>query len=186
MRLTQRKGMILPAAIALVALLANAAVFAVSTYPAWRDQSAAQAAFDRSESELHAVRQQIRSLETVGRGALAAGEDLDVFLGERLLDAARWSEVLLHVRASANDAGVRLERVGHSDEPIEALNAVRWQMSVFGAGSYAAVRDWMSTLRDGPGLIYIDRAEIGGSGGDLLSVEITVVALLRAESPVRP
>lgn len=186
MRLIERQGIVLPATIALVVLLANAAVFGGRTYPAWRARSAAQAAYDRSESELHTVRQQIRSLETVGRGALAAGEDLDVFLGERLLDAARWSEVSLHVSASANDAGVSVERVGHSEEPIEQLNAVRWQMSVFGAGSYSAVRKWMSTLREGPGLIFVDKAEIGGDGGPLLSVELTIVALLRADSMVKP
>ncbi len=186
MRMTQRKGIVLPAVIALLVTLANAAVFAARTYPSWSERSAAQALYDRSESDLHAVRHEVRSLETMGRGALAATNDLRVFLDEKLIDASSWSEVLRHLRDTADAAGVRLERVDHSEEPVQQLNATRWQMAAFGAGSYAAIRSWMESLRDGPGLLYVDRVEMGGSGGAVLSVELTLVALLRADATVRP
>jgi len=186
MHLNVRQGIVLPAIIGLVALLANAAVFFGRTYPAARERSAAQALYDRNESELHVVRQQIRSLETVGRGALAAGSDLQGFLDQRLLDDSRWPEVSAYLRDSAADAGVRLERVDHSEESVQQLDAVRRQMSVLGAGSYAAVRSWLLALQQGPGLFFVDQVEIDGSGAALLSVQLTAIALTRADSPVKP
>ncbi len=181
MRMSSRQGITLPIVIALLAVGANAVVFFARTYPDARQRSAAQAAYDFSESELHALRQEIRTLETVGGGALAADDGLQVFLGAWLLDTSRWSEIRAHVRDAARDAGVSLERADHTVEAIDQLDAERWQMSLLGAGSYTAVREWMAAVGDGPGLMFIDRAEIGGAGGPVLSVELTVVALLRAE-----
>jgi hypothetical protein len=178
--------LVLPAVIALGALLANAAVLAARTYPAWRERAAAQAGRDAADSELHAVRQQIRTLETMGRGVLAAGEGLEVLLGQRLTGIAGLPEVLQHVRDTASAAGVRLERIDHAVEPVASLGAVRWQMATLGAGSYGAVRAWLAALREGPGLLYVDRLEIGGSGDALLAVEVTLVVLLRTEASVIP
>jgi type II secretory pathway component PulM len=186
MRMSARQGFIVPAVIALLVLLANAVVFVARTYPESRERAAAQMAHDRSESDLHIVRQQIRELETVGGSALAAHDDLRLFLDGRLLDSTSWSAVTQHVRNAARDNGVTLERVDHSVEAIDQLGAERWQMSVFGAGSYASVRAWMSALGEGPGLMFVDRAEIGGAGGPVLSVELTLVALLRSEATAEP
>lgn len=189
-RSNERTALALPALIAAGALLANAAVAAVHTYPAWRERAAAEAGRNAAESELHAVRQQIRTLETIGRGALAAGNDLEEFVERRLTPAtAGLPQVLQHVSDAAAGAGVRLERVDHRVEPIEPLGAVRWQMSTIGAGSYGQLRAWLTALREGPGLLFVDRLEIGGSGnpGDpLLAVELTLVALLRTDATVTP
>lgn len=192
LRRNHRSSIALPALIAAGALLANAAVLAVHSYPAWRERAAAQTARDAAESELHAVRQQLRVLETMGHGTLAAGDGLQAFVEQRLAGTAGLPEVLQHVRDSASGAGVRLERIDHAVETVESLAAVRWQMSTLGAGSYGSVRAWLAALRDGPGLLFVDRLEIGasagaaGAEGSPLAVELTLVALLRAETAVTP
>ena len=172
--------------IVVVALLGNAAVFAVRTYPARRAAAQAQAAYDAAESDLHAARQQFRSLQVLGGDALRAADDLRVFLNQRLDSTSSLPETLAYLRASATAAGMSLENIDYSAEPVEQLDALSLGMSVRGAGSYAAVRRWIAALRQGPGLMFVDSVEIGGAGGLVLSVELTAVAMLRAEGASTP
>jgi len=186
MRLKETRGLIWPALIALVARVVNGAVFVAKTYPGWHERQAAQLQYDQGERELYSVRQQLRTLQVLGGDALVARDDLGALLAGRLLHTSELPQVLAHVRASAGESGVRVESIDYAAEPVAELEAIRLQISVRGAGSYTAARSWMSRLREGPGLMFVDRAEIGGSGGSVLSIEVTAVALLRAGEVLLP
>ena len=186
MRVIEQRGLVGAALIVLVAVLINAAVFAGRTYPTWRERVDAQRAYDQGESELHAVRQELRSLQVLGHGALLARDDLGEFLVERLHRTSSLPEAREHVRTSAEESGITVERVQYSVDSVDRLDAVYTGISVFGAGSYTALRRWIAELRKGPGFMFVDRVEIGVSGGSLLSIELTAVALLRVEEPVIP
>lgn len=185
-RFAAHRRLLGPALIVLVALLGNAAVFAARTYPAHRAAARAQAAYDAAESDLHAARQQFRSLQVTGGDALRAADDLRAFLNDRLDSTSNLPETLAYLRASAAAAGISLENIDYSAEPVAQLDALSLGMSVRGAGSYAAVRRWIAALRQGPGLMFVDSVEIGGAGGPVLSVELTAVAMLRAEGATTP
>lgn len=186
MRVIEQRGLVAAALIVLVAVLINAAAFAGWTYPAWRERVEAQRAYDHAESELHAVRQELRSLQVLGRGALLARDDLGEFLAERLHRTASLPEAIAHVRTAAEDSGIIVERVQYSADSVDQLDAVHMGISVFGAGSYTALRRWIAELRKGPGFMFVDRVEVAGAGSSLLSIELTAVALLRVEEPVIP
>lgn len=180
-----RRGVLLPALIGVLAFAGNAAVFVAATYPQHRERSRALEAHAAAAGRLHSVRQQMRSLRVLGGDALRARQDLQVLLEQRLDPMSRLPEALAFMRTAAADAGIVLENIDYSVEPVEALDALSLGMSARGAGSYGAIRQWIVALRQGPGLMFVDSVEIAGTG-TVLSVQLTAVAMLHVTEATRP
>jgi len=177
----ERRVIILPLA---VALLVNAAIFALVVYPSSGRVARAEQRERVTLQELAAAQREFADATRTERDKVRAEEDLQKFYTEVLpadMAGARRA-TYLHLAQLARDAGLQYQRrLEESREPAESGQAAaptlaRFDITMVLEGDYEGVRQFLRDVEASDGFIVIDNIGLA-EGTDRSSTLVLTVEL---------
>jgi len=175
----ERRVIILPLA---VALLANAAIFALVVYPSSGRVARAEQQEQASLAELAAAQREFGAATRTQRDKARAEQDLQKFYTEILpadLAGARRS-TYLHLSRLARDSGLeyqrRLEesREPKADDKDSATTLARFDITMVLEGDYEGVRQFLRDVEASDGFIVIDNIGLAEGSERRANLVLTV------------
>ena len=171
--LHEKRGLIWPIAIA---LLLNAAVYAIVVYPLSKKVAGGEEAAAASAAALGEARRDYAAARATVAGKGQADQELQKFYGEVLppdVSGAR-RITFLRIEQLATKSGLRLERETSSPQPERDSTLVRFTYTAALSGDYRNIRRFIHDLETAPEFLVLENVQLSQKDVDKSGLNVTV------------
>ena len=179
--LTEKRGLILPIAIA---LLVNVALYAIVVYPLSKKVAGGEQEADAATAALNAARRDYAAARATVAGKAQADEELHRFYGDVLppdMSAAR-QITFLRIQQLAEKCNLRLERQTSDPKPQRDSQLMKFTYRASLSGDYRNIRRFIHELETAPEFLVLENVELSQSevANRGLNVNVEIATYYRA------
>ena len=179
--LTEKRGLILPIAIA---LLVNVALYAIVVYPLSKKVAGGEQEAEAAAATLRAARRDHAAARATVAGKAQADEELHKFYGDVLppdMSAAR-QITFLRIQQLAEKCNLRLERQTSDPKPQRDSDLMKFTYRASLSGEYRNIRRFIHELETAPEFLVLENVELSQSevANRGLNVNVEIATYYRA------
>jgi Tfp pilus assembly protein PilO len=179
--LTEKRGLILPIAIA---LLVNVALYAIVVYPLSKKVAGGEQEADAAAAALNAAKRDHAAARATVAGKAQADEELHKFYGEVLppdMSAAR-QITFLRIQQLAEKCNLRLERQTSDPKAQRDSELMKFTYRASLSGEYRNIRRFIHELETAPEFLVLENVELSQSevANRGLNVNVEIATYYRA------